>query len=614
MKKYIFNIALVLAAILTTGCSEIEPVPSSNIFTLNIQMPSEANTRVGLSEIDNSKDLKASWKEDDEVSVFIRQDKELCDLGKVKVSNITTDGKIARITLEIPGRISQKEPFIIYCFTGINGSIQDFGNGLWVPCCTMEITRSLKSQLKAPMFGMVETNALSSVSIPFKHIGTYEVLHLKNDGMQDISFVHCGFETPLPWYQGVTGVNIYDGYDYKDLSSEWDGDSESPELTIPAGKEGVFLSSYMPSGFKMNNATLVSRVNGVVVRSLNTKSSSVSILPGHAYHMYATWNEEGLRFDEKITNPAVIKVEPTQIDFGTIDAGTSKTEYFTVKNKGESKLTFTVSEPHGCFEIPESGKEFTLAAGEKKKFSVTFSSSVEDANESASVSIVSNAENGTQYLSLVGKTTSPRIEQVVPDEIRDKMGPYITIYEGNNPPSIEGVFVMDPPEVVYDTTNSYSAGEQGFIPVYMKFSNQNTTQNTLDYEERGVDSDGKITSESSGPGAFISGDGNNFSVFFSTKGVNHRDGYDVKTRTSLVISGTKTDSGIKDVRYAFVMVEKENDINHDIMNVGEFRVFKDGDGLAKNSSWPSGARSWGKGYIVKDGKITTPWSIYSIKK
>ena len=211
-------------------------------------------------------------------------------------------------------------------------------------------------------------------------------------------------------------------------------------------------------------------------------------------------------------------------------------------------------------------------------------------------------------------TFQGRIEQVVPDSIRDRMDPYIPIYEGNNPPAVEGVFLIDPAEIVYDTTNNYNAGDQGFTPIYLKFSNQSITQNTIDYEEKDVNNAGKIVSESSGPGAFISGEGDNFSVFFSTSGVSHRDTYDISYKTSLVISGTKTSSGIKDIRYAFVMVDKKNDKEHDIMDVGEFRVFKDTDGLAKTASWPSGARSWGWGYGVRNGNITTPWSMFSKKK
>ncbi len=221
--------------------------------------------------------------------------------------------------------------------------------------------------------------------------------------------------------------------------------------------------------------------------------------------------------------------------------------------------------------------------------------------------------NNTYYSDYRDFTFQGRIEQVVPDSIRDKMEPFIPIYEGNNPPSIEGVFVIDPKEIIYDTTNNYQPGDR-FATNFLRFSNQNTAKNTLDFEGREVNTNGKIISESKGPGAFISGEGNNFTVFFKTSGVTYRETHDVTTKTSLVISGTKTSSGIKDIRYAFVMVEKQNDLDHELMDVGEFRVFKDTDGLAKTASWPSGARSWGWGYGVRNGNITTPWSMFSKKK
>lgn len=226
-------------------------------------------------------------------------------------------------------------------------------------------------------------------------------------------------------------------------------------------------------------------------------------------------------------------------------------------------------------------------------------------------------DDGTyKYYSDYDEFTTPkqeRIDQVIPEDIREQMEPFIPIYDGNNPPTIEGVFVIDSPEVVHDTTNNYKKGDTGFTPIYLRFLNQDFMNNTLDYEERDV-YNGKVVGESSGPGAFISGEGNNFSVFFSTTGVNHYDKYDISVKTSLVISGTKTDSGIKDVRYAFVLTDKGADPDHHVMDKGGFRVFKDSDDFASKATWPSGARSWGWDYHVKDGKITTPWSIYAVRK
>ena len=60
---------------------------------------------------------------------------------------------------------------------------------------------------------------------------------------------------------------------------------------------------------------------------------------------------------------------------------------------------------------------------------------------------------------------------------------------------------------------------------------------------------------------------------------------DIYTKTALVISGTKTASGIEDLHYAFVIVEKGDDPDGKLMEEGVFRVFKDEDGMSVNSDW-----------------------------
>ena len=212
----------------------------------------------------------------------------------------------------------------------------------------------------------------------------------------------------------------------------------------------------------------------------------------------------------------------------------------------------------------------------------------------------------------MGSFTTPEksINQVIPDEIRKTMEPYITIYDGNNPPNIEGIYVIDPMEIVYDMTGDYEPGDKQFAIIYFEISNQNPSTNTLDYREQEV-SYGVVGSESKGEGAFISGEGNNFSVYFNTTGVTHLDAYDVTTTHALVISGTKTYDGIRDLRYSFVIVDKGADPDEMIMNIGDFRVFKDGDNWAEKTYW-SFTRS--PQITVRDGQIITPWKVTKRKQ
>ena len=224
--------------------------------------------------------------------------------------------------------------------------------------------------------------------------------------------------------------------------------------------------------------------------------------------------------------------------------------------------------------------------------------------------------DGTNYnYSKAKEFTTPkqeRIEQVIPKEILETMEPYITIYEGDSPPVVEGVYVISPNVISYDSTNGFDAGDL-FADHYLKFSNQDILKNTLDFEGKEV-VDGRTISYEGGPGAFISGTGDNFTVFFDVSGTAYFDEYNVDYTEALVISGTLTSTGIKNAEYSFVLTWKGDDPKPYAIKKGDFRVFKDNDGLASKATWPSGARRWGWDYKVKDGKITTPWSIYAVRK
>lgn len=180
-------------------------------------------------------------------------------------------------------------------------------------------------------------------------------------------------------------------------------------------------------------------------------------------------------------------------------------------------------------------------------------------------------------------TEDPRLETVVPEEILEKLDDHMPLYTGVNPPNIEGAYFIDPMVAVYcedEEEGGYSPGDE-VTSEYIRFLNQDTTDNTLDFEEYSESG----TSSLEGLGAFISGTGNNFTAFFNTTGEDHEEGYTITFKTALVISGTKTNDGIKDLYYAFVMVEKDGDKDDTLMEEGIFRIFKDEDNLSVNTTW-----------------------------
>lgn len=194
-----------------------------------------------------------------------------------------------------------------------------------------------------------------------------------------------------------------------------------------------------------------------------------------------------------------------------------------------------------------------------------------------------------------------RINDVVPEDIQEKMGPYITIYRGNKPPHIEGTVYINPFVAVYcedEGNGGYAPGKQVYSH-YIRFSNQSFAYNTIDIDE--ISEGGSASS--TGTGAFISGTGDNFTAFFNTVGTS--DG--ISTKTALVISGTKVAGGISNLRYAFVMVEKGSDPEGILMREGVFRVFQDQDGMSEYVSWPgASARS-----TAAVRHLLTPYSRYA---
>ena len=187
-----------------------------------------------------------------------------------------------------------------------------------------------------------------------------------------------------------------------------------------------------------------------------------------------------------------------------------------------------------------------------------------------------------------------RITSVIPDDIRPDIDPYIPIYDGKNPPNIEGTYYLSPQMLIGSSISSDQIGKV-YASERQKYSNQDMTKKTIDMVR--VSDTG--TEWSKGSGAYISGSGNNFTIYFDqigeTSGIPYKWAY--------IISGTKTATGIKNLTCGFFMKEKGYDPDHRIVEVGTFRFFKDQDGMSEITSWPYG-NQYGikkrnvKGYIL----------------
>ena len=245
------------------------------------------------------------------------------------------------------------------------------------------------------------------------------------------------------------------------------------------------------------------------------------------------------------------------------DNGTNSYKAIIVPQTIEAGSPFLTVTLNGKEHTLKATSDINLASGKQQVFTLTI-------NKDEIVSFTGNI--------LPWGEEDERIAQVIPDDIRQKMEPYIPIYDGVNPPNVEGCYMLDPMVAVYMEDYDGDLSELQWMGEYINLTNQNKNDNTIDMEELTADGE----SYSIGQGAVIVGEGNNFSILFNTEGTNSG----IYNRTALLLSGTKSAEGIQNLQYAFVMVEKGDDPEGILMEEGVFRVFKDGDEISYCTSWP----------------------------
>lgn len=156
------------------------------------------------------------------------------------------------------------------------------------------------------------------------------------------------------------------------------------------------------------------------------------------------------------------------------------------------------------------------------------------------------------------------ISDEILENIRDNGQP---IYEGYNPPLLEGTYRIAPLEKISSTFNDINAP--------LSFGDEVVT--FYDYDEKNLTL--KVSTEQGGSkgrgfGSFISGEGNIFTIYVKLdkeddKGVNY-----VNTK---VYSGEVTENGISDLTTSIFMIDDAGDPNNEYIENGQGRTFIDGN-------------------------------------
>lgn len=327
-KNQLFIYVCLLFMLLGSACTEdIVTDYTNRQITVYATMPgagmndgtgSMANgpRRVALRQNEGSLDLIARWTENDVIHLFVIQEEKCYALEDSKVSNISSDGKSCSFTIQLPSTVDPGCPYEVIGLCGAEGMV--FDNTVAAAKCPLKrVFWKDGMDTTAPIWFRCAGND-AGIRATFKHLGTYEVLHIKNSTASSIDFKLWGFDAPYPWYKVEINYNLDDDFNPLLYVIE-PGDVESDIGNIAAGATGKILSWYIPTGMEMKDAILQAFINGKPVSSTNTKSSNVQILQGHAYHMYATWDGKELKFDGEEPSEQdpveVIQVDVTKANY-----------------------------------------------------------------------------------------------------------------------------------------------------------------------------------------------------------------------------------------------------------------------------------------------------------
>lgn len=169
---------------------------------------------------------------------------------------------------------------------------------------------------------------------------------------------------------------------------------------------------------------------------------------------------------------------------------------------------------------------------------------------------------------------SGNVSQSMVDSIRNRGG---LVYSGTTPPIVNGIYFMSPDSCIYDNSPGNFAGTI-FSDYKFRFSAQNNTSYVITVDQKAIPAG---TLSSTPVSSYISGSGNNFSIFLLRTIT--PSGISVKQYN--VLSGTLTSAGIQNLTNTLYVRSKGSDPGNIYPAAGTIRVFvTGGTGLAATSS------------------------------
>lgn len=178
-----------------------------------------------------------------------------------------------------------------------------------------------------------------------------------------------------------------------------------------------------------------------------------------------------------------------------------------------------------------------------------------------------------------GEDYNTPVDDQIPEDIVKELEKTMPIYRGKTNVSLSGAYYIDPCVGVYCSDN-YVKEDQKINSGDLRLSNYNAESQTVDFDAVWGDAATKTVREwHPAKQIDVSGSGSNFTLCFTASGYSNGS----KTKTAFVLSGTKKSNGIGNLYFSIVMLESS--VPSNTMKVGEFRSYRDRDGLSVPKTW-----------------------------
>ena len=180
------------------------------------------------------------------------------------------------------------------------------------------------------------------------------------------------------------------------------------------------------------------------------------------------------------------------------------------------------------------------------------------------------SKNDNETIVLLGKEDYVlSINDFIPDSLQSQINTEMgTMPRGYIPCNVEGGYIIS--EMILAHTNYAEINPN--MEVIFKISNQHNCVAQVEFQE------GTTTFTDT---AYIMGNGQYFTLYFKEK---KTTSYQTDMNRSVIISGEKTDEGIRNIQYTSIILDVEQSNNPFVVTFrpGWYFIYEDKDGLAEN--------------------------------